>query len=185
LGAGAVASFLLAIGVTVALVPEGLLPTVTLALAWGARRMAARRALVRRLEAVETLGSVTYICTDKTGTLTRNQMAVVEVWTPAGTARVLGEGYDPSGVIDATPAVRPRVDDIAYAAVRASSGRLSRKGDEWHPIGDPMEVAFYVLAMRAGVDVHARELAEPTTATYPFDSRRLRYSTAAGDILSH
>src|SRR5690606_6693096 len=83
--------FLFAIGVTVALVPEGLLPTVTLSLAMGAQRMAARRALVRHLEAVETLGSTTFVCTDKTGTLTCNQMAVVEVWTPAGRSRIDGQ----------------------------------------------------------------------------------------------
>ena len=86
--------FLFAIGVTVALVPEGLLPTLTLSLAIGAQRMATRHALVRRLESVETLGSTTYICTDKTGTLTRNEMTVVEVWTPCGAATVSGEGYD-------------------------------------------------------------------------------------------
>ena len=89
--------FLFAIGVTVALVPEGLLPTVTLSLAVGAQRMAARNALVRRLESVETLGSTTFICTDKTGTLTRNQMAVVDVWTPTGTATIEGQGYEPTG----------------------------------------------------------------------------------------
>jgi magnesium-transporting ATPase (P-type) len=80
--------FLFAVGVTVAVVPCGLLPTVTLSLAVGAQRMAARHALVRRLEAVETLGSTTFICTDKTGTLTRNEMSVVEVWLPAGRAEM-------------------------------------------------------------------------------------------------
>lgn len=75
-------AFLFALGVVVAVVPEGLLPTVTLSLAWGAQRMAEHKALVRRLEAVETLGSTTFICTDKTGTLTLNEMSVVEVWTP-------------------------------------------------------------------------------------------------------
>jgi P-type E1-E2 ATPase len=90
--------FLFAVGVTVALVPEGLLPTVTLSLAAGAQEMARRHALVRHLESVETLGSTTFICSDKTGTITRNQMAVVEIWTPAGTARVSGIGYEPIGV---------------------------------------------------------------------------------------
>ena len=74
--------FLFAIGVTVAVVPEGLLPTVTLSLAIGAQRMAQQHALVRHLEAVETLGSTTFICTEKTGTLTQNEMSVVRAWTP-------------------------------------------------------------------------------------------------------
>jgi magnesium-transporting ATPase (P-type) len=93
--------FLFAIGVTVALVPEGLLPTVTLSLAMGAQRMAARHALVRQLDSVETLGSTTFICTDKTGTLTRNEMSVVEAWTPAGRARISGTGYEPTGSVEA------------------------------------------------------------------------------------
>ena len=83
-------SLLFAIGVFVALVPEGLLPTVTLSLAMGAQRMAVRHALVRRLESVETLGSATFICTDKTGTLTLNEMAVVAAWTPSGSAAFEG-----------------------------------------------------------------------------------------------
>ncbi|MEZ4569628.1 MAG: HAD-IC family P-type ATPase [Thermomicrobiales bacterium] len=93
IGSPASDALLFSIGVTVALVPEGLLPTVTLSLAIGAQRMAERNALVRRLESVETLGSTTFICTDKTGTLTQNQMSVVEVWTPGGTATISGKGY--------------------------------------------------------------------------------------------
>ncbi|NYF60062.1 cation-translocating P-type ATPase [Micromonospora purpureochromogenes] len=183
LGAEPIVAFLLAIGVTVALVPEGLLPTVTLSLAWGARRMAGRNALVRRLDSVETLGSVTFICTDKTGTLTRNEMSAVEVWTALGAATVRGVGYQPTGQIDTPAANREAVADLAYAAVRASSGRLSRRDGQWQPHGDPMEVALHVLALRAGVDVSARERWEPATTIYPFDSRRLRYSTVVADTL--
>jgi calcium-translocating P-type ATPase len=175
--------FLLALGVTVALVPEGLLPTVTLSLARGARRMAGRQALVRNLEAVETLGSVTYICTDKTGTLTRNQMAVVRVWTPVGTAEVTGSGYEPVGAVVGPPSVVEAVADLAYTAVRASTGRLVEREGAPQPNGDPMEVALHVLALRAGVDVRERETAEPRTARYPFDARRLRMATLAGDVL--
>ncbi len=87
--------FLFAIGITVALVPEGLLPTVTLSLAIGAQRMADEHALVRRLESVETLGSTTFICTDKTGTLTQNRMRVVEVWTPSGSVHVAASATSP------------------------------------------------------------------------------------------
>ncbi len=184
LGTAVVPAFLLALGVTVALIPEGLLPTVTLALAWGSRRMADRHALVRRLEAVETLGSVTFICTDKTGTLTRNEMAVVEVWTPVGRAEVRGEGYESTGQVAAAPPVAAAVADLAYAAVRASAGRLVRHDDgRTEPHGDPMEVALHVLAMRAGVDVAGRERTKPTRHRYPFDRRRLRYGAVVGDTL--
>ena len=108
--------FVFAIGVTVALVPEALLPTVTLSLAWGAERMAGRQVLVRDLEAVETLGSTTFICTDKTGTLTRNQMAVVEAWTPAGGARISGTGYEPPATVTLPdPAARPPLAPLALA----------------------------------------------------------------------
>src|SRR6185295_13132509 len=114
--------FLFAIGVTVALVPEGLLPTVTLSLALGAQRMAARHALVRRLESVETLGSTSFICTDKTGTLTTNEMTVVEVWTPAGSAQIEGNGYEPDGKIAAAPAALTAARALAMAAIRCSNG---------------------------------------------------------------
>jgi calcium-translocating P-type ATPase len=180
LGAPPAQGFLFAIGVTVALVPEGLLPTVTLSLAWGARTMAVRNALVKRLESVETLGSVTFICTDKTGTLTRNEMTVVEVWTAAGRATIAGQGYDASGIVDGPV---DAVAEVAYAAVRASAGRLVERGGALKPSGDPMEVALHVLALRVGVPVAAREAANPDTVRYPFDARRLRTSTVVGDTL--
>ncbi|HVT77647.1 MAG TPA: HAD-IC family P-type ATPase, partial [Acidimicrobiales bacterium] len=104
-GIGARDGFLFAVGVTVALVPEGLLPTVTLSLARGAQRMAEHNALVRHLESVETLGSTTFICTDKTGTLTRNEMTVVAAWTPQGSAEIRGAGYEPAGTVTCAPDV--------------------------------------------------------------------------------
>lgn len=123
--------FLFAVGVTVALVPEGLLPTVTLSLAMGAQHMAQRQALVRHLEAVETLGSTTFICTDKTGTITQNQMAVVEVWTPVGSALVDGRGYEPEAEIDATPATIAALRELARVASRCSSGFAVEQDGVW------------------------------------------------------
>ena len=149
-GSPASDGFLFAIGVTVALVPEGLLPTVTLSLAMGAQRMAARHALIRRLESVETLGSTTFICTDKTGTLTRNEMAVVEVWTPVGTAHIAGTGYDPTAALVADEAIVPALEQLSRAAVRCSTGRAVNEDGRWIARGDPMEAAIDTFAAAPG-----------------------------------
>ncbi|NKS67395.1 HAD-IC family P-type ATPase [Rhodococcus hoagii] len=151
--------FLFAVGVTVALVPEGLLPTVTLSLAMGAQRMVRRHALVRHLEAVETLGSTTVICTDKTGTLTQNRMTVVEAWTPAGTVAVVGEGYEPTGQVSGPPAAREAAQHVGQVAVSASQGGIVRDGGTWTVVGDPMEARSTrsPAARRAG----------PTRSAYP------------------
>jgi magnesium-transporting ATPase (P-type) len=179
--------FLFALGVTVALVPEGLLPTVTLSLAVGAQRMAARNALVRRLESVETLGSTTFICTDKTGTLTRNEMAVVDVWTPTGTATIEGQGYEPTGIVHADPALRATLVEVALTSVRCSNGRIFREGEEkgarWIAHGDPMEAALDAFAHRLGVDVAADAVARPERRRFPFDPRRRRMSILLDDCL--
>lgn len=173
--------FVFAIGVTVALVPEGLLPTVTLSLAVGAQRMAERDALVRRLESVETLGSTTCICTDKTGTLTQNEMAVVEVWTPDGGARVQGRGYEPDGTIDADDALLPALRDLAVTAVRCSTGRAVLEDGRWIAHGDPMEAALDAFAKRLGVEGPAHAHADGTAHRFPFDPRRRRMSLALND----
>jgi calcium-translocating P-type ATPase len=175
--------FLFAIGVTVALVPEGLLPTVTLSLAIGAQRMAARNALIRRLESVETLGSTTFICTDKTGTLTCNEMVVVEVWTPRGTGHIVGAGYGPDATIDAQASVMTAMRDAALAATRCSTGRARLVGQRWIAEGDPMEAAIDALARRLGVDVQADSLLAPVTSRHPFDARRRRMSIVVGERL--
>ena len=182
-GLGVADGFLLALGVTVALVPEGLLPTVTLSLARAAQRMARRNALVRRLESVETLGSCTFICTDKTGTLTRNEMSVVQVWTPAGAAAVSGEGYAPDGRVHADGAVARAVRELAASAVTAATGRAVRRDGRWRPLGDPTEVALHVLACRAGAPVPAADHAHPDIRRYPFDGRRRRASALTGGVL--
>ena len=182
-GSPASDGFLFAIGVTVALVPEGLLPTVTLSLAMGAQRMADRHALIRRLESVETLGSTTFICTDKTGTLTRNEMAVVEVWTPAGSAVVAGSGYDPTPALTVDETVLPSFERIGRAAVRCSTGRAVRHDGQWVAQGDPMEAAIDTFAGRLGIEASVDEAASPVVRRYPFDPRRRRMSVVVGNTL--
>ncbi|RZQ65900.1 cation-translocating P-type ATPase [Amycolatopsis suaedae] len=177
LGQSGTDSLLFAIGVTVALVPEGLLPTVTLSLARAAQKMAARRALVRRLESVETLGATTFICTDKTGTLTRNEMSVVTVWTPHGDVRVEGEGYLPEGTLQGAPAAVAAATALADSAARCSpDARVAERSGRWMPVGDPMEAALHVLAARAGVPERPG-----VVRRFPFDPRRRRSSVLDRD----
>jgi calcium-translocating P-type ATPase len=172
------------IGVMVALVPEALLPTVTLSLAIGAQRMATHHALVRRLEAVETLGSTTFLCTDKTGTLTQNRMAVVEVWTPLGTATIRGTGYEPAGELALdSPAMSTHLEQTALAAGRCSTGRAILEEGEWIPVGDPMEAALDVFARRVGVSVEVANSADPEIARFPFDPRRRRMTVATRTVV--
>ncbi len=174
--------FLFALGVTVALVPEGLLPTVSLSLAIGAQRMAARGALVRRLESVETLGSTTFICTDKTGTLTRNEMSVVEVWTAKGGASIEGTGYEPSGIVHAEPDLLPLLKELAWAAALRANGRAVLREGRWVAQGNPLEVALDVFARRLNIDVRKEEAAAwSTMRRFPFDPRRRRMSVIVGN----
>lgn len=185
-------AFVFAIGVTVALVPEGLLPTVTLSLALGSERMARRRILVRNLEAVETLGSTTFICTDKTGTLTRNEMNVVEAWTPVtGSLAIGGEGYGPdaafrrpsAGEGGAATSVDPGADAraLALAAVRCSTGYAEHVGGAWRAHGDPMEAAIDALARRLGVDTDADRRDTHSQLRFPFDPRLRRMAVVLAD----
>ena len=180
--------FVFAIGVTVALVPEALLPTVTLSLAWGAEQMAKRQILVRNLEAVETLGSTTFVCTDKTGTLTQNRMEVVEAWAPAGGVQVAGTGYEPAADLSwtASPsqASPSRVSEspqsacaaLALAGVRCSTGYTVQVAGEWRVHGDPMEGALDAFARRLGIDTDADRRQHPASLRFPFDPRLRRMS---------
>ncbi|MBL9087935.1 MAG: HAD-IC family P-type ATPase [Planctomycetia bacterium] len=168
---------LVGISQVVSLVPEGLPVALTIALAVGVRRMSERGAIVRRLSAVETLGSVSVICTDKTGTLTRNQMTVVEVH-PVGGARVEveGRGYAPDGRLVRDGAAAPPdgataalVETLALCNDASLAARADAEGG-WDPVGDPTEAALVTLAGKAGVDVAALRAAHPRRGEVPFDS---------------
>jgi P-type Ca2+ transporter type 2C len=177
-----IAGLLFAVGIIVANVPEGLLPTLTLALALGVRRMAGRHALVKRLSAVETLGATTVILTDKTGTLTENEMTVREAWVDGAAYRFSGVGYDPSG--SAAPIASPAADAGALAellrtAALCCDAHLRPPQDHrtrWETIGDPTEAAILVAAAKVGLTPEARE-AWPRLAELPFDSARKRMTT--------
>jgi magnesium-transporting ATPase (P-type) len=167
-----------AIGVTVALVPEALLPTVTLSLAWGAEQMSRRQILVRNLEAVETLGSTTFICTDKTGTVTRNEMTVVEAWTPSGSVTVDGGGYGPEAELTWSGPSASCVD-LALAGMRCSTGYAHEVDGEWQAHGDPMEAALDTFARRLGVDTDEDRRRHQVPLRFPFDPRRRRMVVVA------
>lgn len=169
--------FTLAIGITVAVVPFGLLPTVTLSLANGAKQMANQQALARHLEAVETLGSTTFICTDKTGTLTCNEMVVVEVWTPDGSATISGAGYTPeASILSERPDLEPVLRELALAARKCSTGRVVQDGGKWVARGDPTEAAIDAFARRVGVNCDDELTRAVEVIRHPFDARRRRTS---------
>ncbi|MBL8793026.1 MAG: cation-translocating P-type ATPase [Planctomycetia bacterium] len=179
-GGGLLEVFLLAVSLAVAAVPEGLPAVVTVALALGLQRMVRRHALIRRLPSVETLGSVTVICSDKTGTLTRNEMTVSEVVVGAAAYRVTGAGYAPRGAfvpMAAEAPIDPRRDAdlmrLLEIGIRCNNARLTRgpeDEDRWQLVGDPTEGALLVAAAKAGVDVQAPSA--PVLLHLPFDSER-------------
>jgi potassium/sodium efflux P-type ATPase len=183
-GVGLAESFIFAMGMIVAFVPEGMLPTVTLALALGTQRMARRHALVKRLSAVETLGSTTVICTDKTGTLTQNEMTVREVWFGDRRLSVSGTGYAPEGSFSQAGRPVSASDDdlrrLLIAAELCNNARLLPPNGEtarWTALGDPTEAALLVSACKGGLDLAHVAAQSPRIRELPFDSRRKRMST--------
>ncbi len=182
-----------AVSLVVAAVPESLPAVVTLALALGARRMAQRQAIARRLHAVETLGSVTVVAADKTGTLTEGRMAVDRVILPDGTPyRVTGHGYEPTGAVhgpDATdertgvvrgPDAAPELAALARACVWCNDATLvAPEGPDgaWTVAGDPLEGALLAFAARCGLDIAAERAAVTRTGEQPFDAETRRMVT--------
>jgi Ca2+-transporting ATPase len=169
--------FLTGISLAVAVVPEGLPAVVTIALAIGVRTMARRRALLRRLQAAETLGAASVICTDKTGTLTQNEMTVTTLWLPdAGRIEVTGTGYAPLGdfrrdgaPID--PAGEPALGALLESGLRCNHARVYPEAGGWRRLGEPTEAALAAVAMKAGLQP---ESAAEVVAEFPFDSTRKR-----------
>ncbi len=183
-------NMIFAIGIIVANVPEGLLPTVTLALAMATQRMARRNALVKKLSSVETLGSTTVICTDKTGTLTQNEMTVRSLWVPWMEVEVSGVGYAPEGEFLKRNGGNGRgkgkgdgrkrlsaeemeaLRDPLLVSVLCNNSRLVREEGKWRVIGDPTEGALVVLGMKAGLDPQEAAQRHRRVAELPFDSSR-------------
>ncbi|HET8729442.1 MAG TPA: HAD-IC family P-type ATPase, partial [Alphaproteobacteria bacterium] len=169
-------AFLAVVGMAVAAIPEGLPAVLTITLAIGVQRMARRNAIIRHLPAVEALGSVSIICTDKTGTLTRNEMTVRAMATAEGHFEVAGVGYEPRGAFrsgdsDIDPAMHPLLLEIARAALLCNDSTLRRTEAGWTVDGDPMEGALVSLAVKAGHDPLLVPRRQPRIDEIPFDAQ--------------
>ncbi len=186
-----VAMFMTSVSLAVAAVPEGLPTVVTITLALGVTRMVKRHALIRKLPAVETLGSATVICTDKTGTLTKNEMTVTRLFAGGRMFEVTGEGYEPVGQISEVSGVRgaviapdavrpilhlsdlpPALCELLTAAVLCNGATLREENGTWQAIGDPTEGALLVAAAKVGVSKEGLEDTAPFEAEIPFDAER-------------
>ncbi len=177
--------FRAAVGIAVSTIPEGLPAIVTITLAIGVQRMAARHAIIRRLPAVETLGSVSRICSDKTGTLTRNEMVVSIAVTAEGTFEVTGNGYSPKGEImeNGTPARSSVIETMARASILCNESSIHEESGVWKLTGDPTEGALLPFAAKAGGDIAAETAAAPRTNAIPFESEHKFMATAHGSLL--
>jgi magnesium-transporting ATPase (P-type) len=182
--------FLAAVGLAVAAIPEGLPAIITITLAIGVQRMARRNAIIRRLPAVETLGSVTVICSDKTGTLTRNEMTVRSAVTAKERIEVTGAGYEPKGdfLVDgrADPLTEyPALEEICHAAMLCNEGRVDEVDGRWCSEGDPTECALITLAIKAGLDGALLGEQFPRTDVIPFESEHRFMATLHHDHEGH
>ena len=179
-------AFMAVVSLAVAAIPEGLPAVLTITLAIGVQSMAGRHVIIRRLPAVETLGSVSVICSDKTGTLTRNEMAVRVVVTAEAEYEVTGLGYAPEGTIQRDGKVvdghaEPALAQLLRAAVLCNDAELRQVDGNSHADGDPMEGALLALAARGGIDPDALRRAHPRSDELPFDSRHRYMATLHAD----
>ncbi len=177
-----------AVSLAIAAVPEGLAAVVTICLALGMQRMVRRHALMRRLPAVETLGSATVICSDKTGTLTQNAMMVTRLYVSGRMIEVTGQGYEPEGTFtgaatgDIDPTAEPDVRKLLYIGACCNDAHLVKSGEQngritYRMVGDPTEGALLTVAAKAGIDLESLPAGCPRAAEVPFTAERKRMTT--------
>ncbi len=181
-----VTSMILALGVAVASVPQALPAQVTVALTAASKRLADRKAVVKSLPSIETLGSTTVICTDKTGTLTKNEMTVTKVWFDRSEYELTGIGYRPEGTIldsNGNPLTEEDIDEIEImmdAATMASNAEIHSPDEDhksWYPVGDPTEAALVTMSTKLGTRSPGEDEENPEIHEFPFDSERKRMSS--------
>ncbi|WP_406625129.1 cation-transporting P-type ATPase [Acidovorax sp. SDU_ACID1] len=182
--------FMMAVALAASAIPEGLPAIMTITLALGVRRMAQHRAIIRRLPAVETLGSVTVICSDKTGTLTCNEMTVQRVVTASHVYDVTGSGYAPQGGFHVggaavPPAEHPTLQCMARVALLCNDAALHQGAEGWQLTGDPTEGALLAFALKAGLDGPATHAALPRIDAIPFESEHRFMATLHHDHAGH
>ncbi|MGZ0018259.1 cation-transporting P-type ATPase [Nitrosomonas sp. wSCUT-2] len=182
--------FMAVVGLSVAAIPEGLPAVLTITLAVGVQSMAKRNAIVRRLPAIETIGSVSVICTDKTGTLTRNEMMVASVLTHQHLFTLLGNGYEPQGALllentEVSPDEYAVLDELARAASLCNDASLHNLHGTWTVEGDPMEGALLAFASKLGIDIHQEQANWVRTDAIPFDAKHRFMATLNHDHEHH
>lgn len=175
-------TLIFAIALAVGAIPEGLPAVVTIALAIGVQRMAARHAIIRKLPAVETLGSTTVICSDKTGTLTRNEMTVTELWTPSHHAQVSGSGYNADGAVtvNGSENLPQAVASLLRNSALCNDASMHSTESGHEVTGDPTEIALLVAAAKVGIVSAEANTLSPRRDVLPFDSDNKFMATLNG-----
>ena len=175
--------FLFTLGIIVATIPEGLPATLTLSLAAAVQRLASKGVLAKKLTIVETLGTVSVICTDKSGTLTQNQMTVREIWVSNQKLKISGVGYEPTGLFEPSPVNKPwnsSLSSLLEAATCCNNARLNPPSQDhptWTSLGDQTEAAMKVVGLKFGINEKELNLQYPRVHEIPFDARRKRMTT--------